>query len=339
MAERPDLELSAYAVARRPYVVQREMPVSVRFHGRSVPTQLAQIGWRFLGFPPAELVAGMVDVVHGTNFSVPPGKRAAAVLTVHDLTALRFPQLCSPASRRYPALVRAAVERGALVHVPAAFVRDELVSLLDLPSERVHVIPWGVPSVPEPTTTPPVEPPFVLALGTVEPRKDYPTLVHAFSELAAADDRLRLVVAGAEGWGSETLTRAIAIRDLEDKVIRLGYVNEDERNALLWSASVLAYPSLYEGFGFPPLEAMVAGVPVVATRAGGVPEVVGDAAVLVDAGDPSSLTAALASVLGDEGLRTELIEKGHRRAASYSWEETAERMVGLYRVAAAHADR
>lgn len=333
LADRPDIVLSAYAVSRRPYVVRREMPVSLRFHGRAVPTKIAQIGWQYLGFPSAELVAGLADVVHGTNFAVPPGRRSAAVVTVHDLTAVRFPQLCTPATRRYPALVRAAVERGALVHVPAAFVRDEVVSLLDLPPERVHVVPWGIPPVREPTTTPPVEPPFVLALGTVEPRKDYPTLVHAFSELAAADDRLRLVVAGAEGWGSATLTQAIALRNLEDKVIRLGYVNEEERNALLWNAAVLAYPSLYEGFGFPPLEAMAAGVPVVATRAGGVPEVVGDAAILVDAGDVGALSHALSSAIGEDDLRAGLIERGHRQAASYSWAETAEAMIALYRAA------
>ncbi|MGO9558435.1 MAG: glycosyltransferase family 4 protein [Acidimicrobiales bacterium] len=334
LMDRPDIELSAYAVARKAFVARREIDRRVRFRGRPIPTRVALAAWQLGSFLSGESMVGPADVIHGTNFAVPPSRRAATVVTVNDLTAVRFPQLCTPLALRYPALVRRAVERGALVHVPAEFVRDEVSELLSVPVERIHVISWGIPHVAEPTTTPPVEPPYILAIGTVEPRKDYPGLVEAFQEMSQHDADLRLVIAGADGWGAESLTDAIAARRLEDRVVRLGYVNEEERNALLWNASALAYPSLYEGFGFPPLEAMVAGVPVVATRAGSVPEVVGDAALLVEAGDPGELAKALESVLNDSGTRARLIAAGRERAAAFSWDRTASEMVALYQLAA-----
>jgi glycosyltransferase involved in cell wall biosynthesis len=333
LLERPDIDLSAYAIARRAFLARREIPHSVRFRGRPIPTRLAQLGWGAVSYPGAEQVCGPCDVVHGINFSVPPSRRVATVVTVHDMTAARYPELCTPPTLRYPGLVRRAVESGAVVHVPSEFVRSEVVDLLGVAPDGVHVVHWAVPPVLEPTTAPAVEPPYVLALGTVEPRKDYPTLVAAFHELSREDPALRLVVAGADGWGTDSLTGAVAERRLEDRVVRLGYVNEEERNALLWNASVLAYPSLYEGFGFPPLEAMVAGVPVVATRAGGVPEVVGDAALLVEPRDAGGLAGAIASVLADGDTRRDLVSAGRRRAASFSWERTAAEMRDVYHCA------
>lgn len=333
--ERPDVEVSAYAIARRAFVARREIPRSVRFRGRPLPTSIAQSAWAVTTLASAERLAGPADVVHGINFAVPPGRRAGTVVTVHDMTAARFPELCTSATLRYPVLVQRAVECGAHVHVPSSWVREEVVSLLGVDPQRVHVVHWGVPPVDEPTMPPPVEPPYVLALGTVEPRKDYPTLVAAFDELSRSNPALRLVVAGADGWGTDSLTGAVAERQLEDTVVRLGYVNEEERSALLWNASALAYPSLYEGFGFPPLEAMAAGVPVVATRAGGVPEVVGEAALLVEPRDPTALAVALGEAVSDGTVRRRLVEAGHERVGRFSWARTAEEMTEVYRSALA----
>lgn len=333
LSSRRDLELSGYAVARRAFLARREIAASMAFRGRPVPARLAHEAWLRVAFPSAERLTRRADVVHGTNFVVPPAGSSATVVTVHDLTAVHYPQLCTPATLAYPALVRKAVQRGAHVQVPSGFVRDDVLEALGLSEDRVHVVGWGVPPVVAPTTTPAVGPPYVLALGTVEPRKDHPTLVNAFYELVASEPELRLVIAGADGWGSAALTEAIAARRLEDRVVRLGYVNEEERNALLWNAAVLAYPSRYEGFGFPPLESMVAGVPVVATRTGAVPEVVGDAALLVEPGDAAALAAALAAVLSDQDLRGRLVARGAARASAFTWERTAEEMARLYRLA------
>jgi glycosyltransferase involved in cell wall biosynthesis len=176
----------------------------------------------------------------------------------------------------------------------------------------------------------------VLALGAVEPRKDLPTLVKAFSELAGVHRDLELVVAGPDGWGTPAFDAAVASSGVGARVVRLGYLDEARRRSLLSEASVLAYPSLYEGFGFPPLEAMAAGVPVVATRAGAVPEVVGDAAELVVPGDASALAAGLARVIDDAELRAKLVHAGRLRAARFTWASSAASMMELYELASRH---
>lgn len=295
LVRREDLELRAYAVARH---AQSATTGPARAFGLSVrtwrlPTRVANAVWERADAPPIEWLVGRVDVVHGTNYVVPPARHAARVVSVHDLTALRYPEMCVPASLAYPRLVARAARRGAFVHVPSGFVRDEVVAELGVVADRVKVVPYGVDGPGQITSSGPVAPgrartaPYVLALGAVEPRKDLPTLVRAFAELASAHADLELVVAGPRGWGEPAFASAVTASGLGRRVVRLGYLEEADRRALLSGAVALAYPSLYEGFGFPPLEAMAAGVPVVATTAGSLPEVLGEAALLVPPGDTS----------------------------------------------------
>jgi glycosyltransferase involved in cell wall biosynthesis len=161
----------------------------------------------------------------------------------------------------------------------------------------------------------------------------------AFAELARDHDDLELVVAGPEGWGESAFSTAVAASGLGRRVVRLGYLEDGERRSLLAGATALAYPSLYEGFGFPPLEAMAAGVPVVATAAGAVPEVVGEAAELVPPGDVAALAGALARVIDDDALRVRLVAEGLVRAASFTWAASASAMVEVYREAALRSTR
>lgn len=180
-------------------------------------------------------------------------------------------------------------------------------------------------------------PRYILGLGTVEPRKDFPLLVRAFDLVAGAHPGLELRLAGPAGWGEEALAAAVGQARHRSRIRRLGWVADVP--ALVAGARVFAYPSIYEGFGFPPLEAMALGVPVVATAAGSVPEVVGDGARLVPVGDVKALAAALDDVLGDDAERRRLIAAGRARVASFGWDVTAAGLDQLYRVAADRRER
>jgi glycosyltransferase involved in cell wall biosynthesis len=244
------------------------------------------------------------------------------------------------------------------VHTPSEFVRGEVIDRFRADPGRVVAIHHGVsaahPAVPpDPAdAADPAEPAtaatatagqalaggdrYVLAVGTVEPRKDLPTLVRAFDLVAGDASDLRLVIAGPDGWGAEALAAAVEMSPHRDRIVRLGYVDDGTRGDLLAGASVYAFPSVYEGFGLPAVEAMQAGVPVVATRAGSLPEVCRDGADLVDVGDAPGLAAALRRVLDDAAHRAALVERGRAVAAGYDWDLTADRVAALLgRVAAA----
>jgi glycosyltransferase involved in cell wall biosynthesis len=210
----------------------------------------------------------------------------------------------------------------------------------------VRVVHPGIPDLPAPSETdtdadavldrvlPAGIRRFCLAIGTAEPRKDLPGLVRSFAAVAERLDDVALVLAGPPGWGEQALDEAVAESAVRARIVRTGWVAPTELAVLLARASVLAYPSLYEGFGFPPLQAMRAGVPVVATRAGSLPEVLGDGALLVDAGDQHGLAEALITCLSDDDERRRLVAAGSAWSARYSWERCGEGLESLYRDAA-----
>lgn len=334
LARRADIDLGVFAVSwrgrdRLPAVA----PPGATVHTRPMPARVAREAWRRVDLPTARQLARPADVVHGPNFVVPPGGGAAEVVTVHDLTALRFPEMCTADVLAWPGLLRRALRRGAWVHTVSEHVAGEVREAFPEAGERVVAVPNGVRPSGLDAAADPADGRFVLALGTVEPRKDLPTLVAAFDELAATDAELQLVIAGADGLAADQLRQAIAAATHRDRIVRLGTVSDERRATLLQGARVVAYPSRYEGFGLVPLEAMAAGTPVVATRVGAIPEVVGDAAVLVPEQDAAALAAGIASVLDDDGLRGELAARGHQRVAHHTWERTVDGIVDLYRQA------
>ena len=359
LRRRDELAVSAFAISwRRRRGIRDHIPSGVRVIDTPMPARPLHRAWSVGGVPPIEWFIGREAVVHGTNFVVPPTRRAARVMTVHDLTSVRFPELCDDYTRRFPQLVRRALEEGAWVHTPSEYVAAEVVELLGAPPERVRAVHHGVPPLDPPAAdsgadsdaaadsgadtsgaaagaAPPVPGPYVLALGTIEPRKDLPTLIRAFDLVAAEEPELRLVVAGADGWGVPAYEAAVGASAHAGRILRLGYVDSVLRSRLLRHASIYAYPSLYEGFGLPPLEAMLAGVPVVTTDAGALPEVVGDAAAMVPVGDVTAMATALGRLLTDDSARTAVVAAGRARAASYRWEDSAAGLSALYADAAA----
>jgi glycosyltransferase involved in cell wall biosynthesis len=287
-----------------------------------------------MDWPPITWWTGRLDVVHGPNFVVPPARGAGQLVTVHDLTFVRYPELSTRDTLQYPALIRRALRRGAHVHTVSDFVAAEIVDEFAVDADRVHVVPNGVDPVTDgnPRAGEQVagNERYVLALGTIEPRKEFPLLIDAFDMVAADDPELRLVIAGQDGWGTDAFETALARARHRERVIRLGWVDDTTRADLLAGATVFAYPSRYEGFGLPPLEAMAAGTAVVTTRAGALPQTLGDAAVLVEPGDAEALAGALTDLLANETRRTGLIERGRKRVAAYSWEACADGLIHLY---------
>ena len=328
-----------------------EMTWRGRRHGsRPLPARPMRALWRRMNFPPIEWWTGPLDLMHGTNYVVPPTKRAAQLASVHDLTAVRFPTLCTPDTLEYPALVKRALGRGAHIHCDSRFVADEVIEWSKCSVERVHVVAPGIPTryvhVPLPPSAPNATAgrladqltdqiggrPFVLVLGTVEPRKDHPAVLRAFAEVCTSDPDLVLVVAGADGWGDAAY---VATHDqlpekVRARIIRARTVSDLQRDVLVAGARMLVYPSVYEGFGFPPLEAMAAGVPVIATDAGSLPEVLGSAAAFVQPGDVDALAGQMRRVHTDDAVRASLVARGTAQAAGYSWDRCAVEMLTVY---------
>jgi glycosyltransferase involved in cell wall biosynthesis len=335
LAAESSIELSAYAVTWRGRdQLAAALPPSVHHNGRPMPARALHASWRWLAGPPIEWWTGPVDIVHGTNYVAPPARRARRLVSVHDLTAVHFPELCTPHTRTFPRLIARAIDDGAWVHTDADSVRDEVIGHFGAPPERVVTVPLGFDAMP------PADPAegrrlaggerYILAIGTIEPRKNYPGLVRAFDRLATDDETLRLVIVGASGWGAGEFERAVAEARRRDRIVHLASVDDFARAALVRGATVLAYPSRYEGFGFPPLEAMSADVPVVTAAAGAVPEVVGNAAIVVPVGDDDGLTDALARAIYDPTVRQDLVTRGRSRIARYSWSDMTKGMLDLY---------
>ncbi len=291
---------------------------------------------------PVELFAGQSDLYHATDFVLPPvmpGRRT--VLTVHDLTFERAPDAAPPQLLRFlKRVVPQSVRRAHHLIADSQATARDLITLYAVPPERITVIYSGVEARFHPLdrSAPGVAPdkrvwgdaPFVLTVGTLQPRKNHLTLVRAFAQVARQLPDLQLVIAGGKGWMYEAVTAEVARLNLAQRVRFIGFVDDAGLPDLYRAARVFAFPSLYEGFGLPPLEAMACGVPVVASNASSLPEVVGDAGLLVDPLDVDGLAQALTRAVADETWRAQAIARGLARARQFTWTRAAEQLLAVY---------
>jgi alpha-1,3-rhamnosyl/mannosyltransferase len=296
------------------------------------------------GIPASlEALVGPVDVFHATNFLlVHPVERAKRVVTFHDLTAMLFPQW-HPAKRLREMRVGLPVSAALADRIIAVSraTKDDVVRHLAVDPERVAVVPLAVDASFRPLAAADVDAAlaplglvrgtYLLFLGTLEPRKNLPRLLDA--AVRAGAEVGPLVLAGADGWGTDELRPRIAELARQGRVRPLGYVAETLRPFLLSGARVFVYPSLYEGFGLPPLEAMACGTPVITSNVSALPETVGDAALLIDPLDVDALAASIRRLWEDEALRRELRARGLARARDFSWERTARLTLEAYAAA------
>ena len=341
-AHRPDLE---FVVLTGP---QTSREVMEEFRGRCEECFLGAKSSviRSLTLVPAALRRLRVDIFHGMDHVGIPlvGRSGKYVVTVHDVIPLILPETFTPRHRLVVRLALARVRRKAdLVVVPSHAVKRDVVRRVGLPEDRVVVTHEGCEPRFRPVRSAAARrdvaaryglpPRYVLAVGTLEPRKNLTTLLEAFARLrrdGEVDADLRLVLAGARGWLDEPIFATVRSLGLEDAVRFTGFVDDADLPAVYSGAALFVFPSLHEGFGLPLLEAMACGVPVVTSNISSMPEVAGDAAVLVDPRDTDGLAAAIARLLRDEALRDRLREAGIARARQFSWEATARRTLDAY---------
>lgn len=337
LSEPPELSLTAFTVrggAGLEAAAAAAGAGRARVVVRRVPARALLELWARGAWPPVEWLAGRLDVFHGTNFVLPPRRSAAGVVTVHDLAYERFPELVSAASRRYRELVPRALQVAGVVLTPSHSVAEELTERYRLDSARVVATGLGVDGGwfdvrrPEPSwlALRGLPPRYVLFVGNQEPRKNLPVLLAAHAALRAADaDVPPLVLAGPAGWGEPIAPPA--------EVVPAGYLAEDDLRRVVAGAACLAFPSRYEGFGLPPLEALACGIPVVAADLPAVREATGGHASLVPAGDADALAQALLQVLDDAGSHDPA--PGRAWAAQWTWARCAGLTRQAYRQALA----
>ena len=287
--------------------------------------RVLNFAWHNVEWPPVESLIGEAsDVAFSPHPLLLPARHAAQVVMVHDLDFLKHPERAAREIRRdYPRLAASHARRARRVIVPSAFTADEVRRLLGVPGERISVCPPGIPDWTDPIRTADRDG-YLLFMGTLEPRKNIPGLLAAYRTLL--EDGVhppKLVLAGRAVAASRPYLDAIGRPPLAGRVEHIGYVADEARQRTYAGACALILPSLEEGFGMPALEAMSLGIPVVASARGAVPEVMGDAGLLVDPDDPRALPDALARLLNDTALAASLAERGLVRARGYRWSRTA----------------
>jgi alpha-1,3-rhamnosyl/mannosyltransferase len=284
-----------------------------------------------------------IDVLHSPTFIMPAWRgRARHVLTIHDMSSFVMPQ-CHPPIRRgpiYERVVRQSIRCADIVTVPSLSVKTDILRFVsDICEARVRVIPCGIDDAFHPRDPAEVATvlqrlgiptPYVLYLGTLDPRKNLPTLIDAFAEIIAEGRTEHLVLGGDAGWSPNELLSCIARNELRGQIHFPGYIAEADLPLVYAGATLFVYPSLLEGFGFPPLEAMATGVPVVASDTSSLRENLADAATLVPANDSAQLAAAMRTLLTDKAARMSAVEAGLKRSQLYRWDQFATKTFACY---------
>ncbi len=321
-----------------PNVTHRPAPVDERWLYRL---------WYRAGIPlPVQLFTGPIDLFHSPDFVLPPVRHGVpTLLTVHDLSFVHYPATFPAKLVAYlNRIVPRSVARASHILADSESTRRDLAAVWDVPDDKVTVLHSGVNERFRPVTDAAVlaavraryglgQTPFVLAVGTVQPRKNYELLVRAFRSVAEAQPHT-LVIAGGRGWLSDGLQAEIDRQGLAARVLLPGFVDDADLPALYSAADLFVFPSLYEGFGLPLLEAMACGVPVISSNASSLPEVAATggepAALLLPPGDEAAWAAAMLRLLGDTAARQRLIEAGRGQVARFTWVGAARQLAALY---------
>lgn len=309
-----------------------------------LPNRWMTVAWHRMRAPlPADWLIGAIDLYHASDFVLPPLRQAKALVTVHDLSFLTVPEGADAGLRSFLSrVVPRAVARADHVLADSKSTKRDLVERLGLPEQKITVVYPGVEPrfrpVADPTALATVraryrigDAPFVLGVGTLEPRKNWTSLIRAWSQMRKAHGLPhRLVIAGGRGWLYEKLFQEVATSEQREHIVLPGFVEDSDLPALYSAADVFAFPSLYEGFGIPVVEAMACGTPVVCADNSSLPEAAGLAALLVPATDSGALADAMARIITDATLRSELCRQGLRHARRFTWTTAARTLLDTY---------
>jgi glycosyltransferase involved in cell wall biosynthesis len=292
-----------------------------------------------------ELMRLGLDILHSPDFIPPHRPSCRSVITVHDLAFLLYPHFLTKESARYYGHIDDAVRWTDHIIAVSESTRRDTVDHLGVPEDKITVVHEAANPIFRPVSQDEarqqvrnrhgIDGRFILFVSTIEPRKNVPTLMRALWQLVECyKEEVHLVLAGGKGWLYEDTFAAVDELHLDDRVHFVGRVSSEDLLYLYNAAELLAHPAFYEGFGLPPLEAMACGLPVIVSNVSSLPEVVGDAGLLVDPHDVDELTVGIWRVLTDEELRQEMIEKGLRQAARFSWDRAAAETLEIYRLVA-----
>ena len=298
-----------------------------------IPTRALYKSWEWFHAPKVDSLLGGVDIYHATNYFLPPVKRAKRVLTIHDLAFLAVPELCSPRIvGPFSEAVRRYAPHADRIMAYSESTRRDIVKYLDLPAERISVAPMAVDEAFQPVSLEEaqttlkskygIESPFLLFVSTIEPRKNVVGLLRAFEQVLV-DIPHNLVMIGSIGWNAEDAVALMESPRLKPRIIRPGFVPHMELPPFYCAADAFVFPTHYEGFGLPLLEALTCGCPVVSADNSSVKEVVGEAALLSNSHDTAAIAENIRRIVSDAALREELRAKGHEQALKFSWDDCA----------------
>jgi glycosyltransferase involved in cell wall biosynthesis len=306
---------------------------------RWCPGRAAQLAWKTLHWPPFNWIAGAADVYHFPNFIIPPLSTGKSVVTIHDVSFLRTPEHTEQKNLDYLSReIRNTTTRADAIITVSRFSAQETQELLDVDESKIFPIHLGISDSFHPvddesvkSTLAPIgiDRPYILAVGTIEPRKNLPFLIEVFEALKDFDGTL--VLAGGLGWKYEPILEKINNSPRRSDIKHLTSVDDQTLRALYSGAEMLIQPSFYEGFGLPPLEAMACGTPAISSSGGSLPEVLESAAVVLDSFECDAWTDAIMKVLQDSQLKKDLVSKGLKQAAKYTWDQTARKTWDVYR--------
>lgn len=342
--EGPEFRLFASSASPIPDIVRALGRVCSKTKTLYWPTRLKTWMWRRLEWPPIEWFTGRVDVAHGAFHLLPAARSAKRIVTIYDLTEIRRAE--TRIARRIVVnrrvLEHAAQRSDAIVAISDHTKRD-VAEVFGVPLERIYVVYGGVrleefqggfseARTAEVRQRYGIRGPYFIHLGTLEPRKNLPRLIEAYARVRQGRaDCPVLVLAGKKGWMWEPIFEAIAAHRLEEAVVYTGYMDRGDAATLLRGAWACLYPSLYEGFGLPVLEAMAAHTPVLTSNVSSLPEVVGDTGLLVNPEDTDAIAAGILALIDERTAALQRADAALERAAQFTWEKSAAAMIEVYR--------